>query len=98
VYTETTRKEQQAIHLRHMSGVSDNCRRQLRQQFVEAEGTFIAERWQYKEDQFWAMRDQIEDLTIQLSNLRGHKGSGSRNSCTKCRTQGRQHLVQALTN
>jgi hypothetical protein len=44
------------------------------------------------------MRDQIEDLTTQLSNLRGHKGSGSRNLCTERRTQGRQHLAQAPTN
>jgi hypothetical protein len=44
------------------------------------------------------MRDQIEDFTTQLSNLRGHKGNGSRNPCTERRTQGRQHLVQAPTN
>ena len=44
------------------------------------------------------MRDHIEDLTTQLSNLRGHKGSGSRNLCIKRQTQGRQHLVQAPTN
>jgi hypothetical protein len=80
---ETTRKEQPAIRLQHMSGGSDSCRRQPRPRFEEAEGKFIAERWQNKEDQFWAIRDQIEDLTTQLSNLRGHKGSGSRNPCTK---------------
>jgi hypothetical protein len=44
------------------------------------------------------MRDQIEDFTTQLSNLRGHKGNGSRNPCTERRTQGRQHLVQAPTS
>ena len=44
------------------------------------------------------MRDQIEDLTTQLSNLRGHKGSGSRNLSIERWTQGRQHLAQAPTN
>jgi hypothetical protein len=98
VHTGTTRKEQPAIRLRHMSGGSDSCRRQPRPRFAEAEGKFIAEHRQHKEDQFRAMRDQIEDLTTQLSNLRGHKGSGSRNSCTERRMQGRQHLAQAPTN
>jgi hypothetical protein len=98
VHTWTARKEQPAIRLRHMSGGSDSCRRQPRPRFAEAEGKFIAEHRQHKEDQFRAMRDQIEDLTTQLSNLRGHKGSGSRNSCTERRTQGRQHLAQAPTN
>jgi hypothetical protein len=69
-----------------------------RPRFAGEEGKFIAERQQHKEDQFRAMRDQIEDLTTQLSNLRGHKGSGSGNSCTERRTQGRQHLAQAPTN
>jgi hypothetical protein len=98
VHTGTARKEQPAIRLRHMSGGSDSCRRQPRPRFAEAEGKFIAEHRQHKEDQFRAMRDQIEDLTTQLSNLRGHKGSGSRNSCIERRTQGRQHLAQAPTN
>ena len=80
---ETACKEQPAIRLRHMSGGLDNFRRQPRPQLAGAEGKFIAKRWQHKEDQFWAMRDQIEDLTTQLSNLQGHKGSGSRNPCTK---------------
>jgi hypothetical protein len=81
VHTETARKEQPAIRLRHMSGGSDSCHRQPRPRFTEVEGKSIAERWQYKEDQFRAMRDEIEELTAQLSNLRGHKGSGSRNPC-----------------
>jgi hypothetical protein len=98
VHTETACKEQPAIRLRHMSGGSDSCRRQPRQRFVGAEGKIIAERWQHKRDQFRAMRDHIEDLTTQLSNLRGHKGSGSRNPCTERQTQGRQHLAQAPTN
>jgi hypothetical protein len=79
VHTETARKKQPAIRLWHMSGGSDSCRCQPRLRFVEAEGKFIVKHWQHKEDQFRAMRDQIEDLTTQLSNLRGHKGSGSRN-------------------
>jgi hypothetical protein len=81
MHTETTRKEQSVILLRHMSGGSDSCRRQPRPPFAEAEGKFIAKHWQYKEDQFWARRDQIEDLTTQLSNLHGHKRRGSRNPC-----------------
>jgi hypothetical protein len=65
---------------------------------VKAEGKFIAERWQYKEDQFWAMRDQIEDLTTQLSNLCCHNEDGSRNPFKERRIQGRQHLAQAHAN
>jgi hypothetical protein len=98
VHTKTARKEHSAISLWHMSGGLDSCRSQPRLRFAKAEGKFIVERWQYKEDQFRALRDQIEDLTVQLSNLCGHKGSGSRNPCTERRTQGRQHLVQAPTN
>ena len=98
MHMETACKEQLAIHLWHMSGGSDSCHCQPRPRFAEAKGKFIAKSWQYKEDQFGAMRDQIEDLTIQLSNLRGLKGSGSRNPCTERQTQGRQHLAQAPTN
>jgi hypothetical protein len=98
VHMKIARKEQLAIRLRHMSGGSDNCRRQPRLRFAKAEGKLIAEHWQHKEDQFQAMRDQIEDLITQLSNLCGHKGSGSRNPCTERRTQRRQHLAQAPTN
>ena len=98
VHTETTCKEQPTICLRHISGGLGNCCRQPRPQFMEAEGKFIVECWQYKEDQFWAMRDQIGDLTTQLSNLRGHKGSGSKNLCTEREMQGRQYLAQASTN
>jgi hypothetical protein len=98
VHMETTRKEQPAIRLQHMSGGSDSCRRQPRPRFAGVEGKFIAEHWQHKEDQFRAIKDQIEDLTTQLSNLRGPKGSGSRNSCRERGTQGHQHLAQAPTN
>jgi hypothetical protein len=98
MHMETTHKEQPAIRLRDMSGGSDSCHRQPRPRFTEKEGKSIVERWQHKEDQLWAMRDQIEDLTTQLSNLRGHKGSGSRNPCIERRTQGRQYLAQAPTN
>ena len=86
VHTKIAHKEQLVIHLRHMNGGSDSCCRQPRSQFMEAEGKFIAKCWQYKEVQFWAIRDQIEDLTTQLSNLRGYKGSGSRNPCIERRT------------
>jgi hypothetical protein len=98
VHTETTRKEQPAIHLRHVSGGSNSCRRQPKPRFAEAEDKSIAEHWQHKEYQFQAMEDHIEDLTTQLSNLRGHKEGGSRNPCTKHRVQGCQHLAQAPTN
>jgi hypothetical protein len=83
MHTEIARKEQPAIHLWHMSDGSDSCCHQPRQRFTEAEGKSIAERWQHKEDQFWAIGDHIEDLTTQLFNLRGHKRSGSRNLCTE---------------
>jgi hypothetical protein len=97
-HTEIASKKQPANRLRHMSGGLDSCRCQPRPRFAEAEGKFIAERWQHKEDQFRAIRGQIEDLTTQLSHLHGHKGSGSRNLCTERRTQGRQYLAQAPTN
>jgi hypothetical protein len=95
MHTKTARKEQPTIRLRHISSGSNSCHRQPKSRFAGAEGKFIAEHWQHKEDQFQAMRDQIEDLTTQLSNLHGHKGSGSRNPCIERRTQGRQHLMQA---
>jgi hypothetical protein len=78
MHTETARKEQLAIRLRHMSGRLNSCCRQPRPRFVEVESKFIVERWQYKEDQFRAMRDRIEDLTAQLSNLCRHNEYGSR--------------------
>ena len=43
VRTETARKEQLAIRLRHMSGGLNGCRHQPIPQFVEAKGKFIAE-------------------------------------------------------
>jgi hypothetical protein len=98
VHMEIARKGQPAIRLRHMSGGLDSSHCQPRSRFTRLEGKFISERWQHKKDQFWAMRDQIEDLTTQLSNLRGHKGGGSRNPCTEHRMQGHQYLAQAPTN
>jgi hypothetical protein len=44
------------------------------------------------------MRDQIEELTIQISNLHGHKGSESRNPFTERQTHGHQHLAQDHDN
>jgi hypothetical protein len=44
------------------------------------------------------MRDQIEDLTTQLSNLCRHNEDGSRNLFTEHQTQGRQHLTEAHAN
>jgi hypothetical protein len=95
IHTEIAHKEQPAIRLQHMSSGPNNCCSQPRPQFAEGEGKFIAEHWQYKEDPFRAMRNQIEDLTTQLSNLCCHNEDGSRNLFTKRRTQGCQHLAQA---
>jgi hypothetical protein len=89
VPTETARKEQLTIRLRHMSGGLNNCRHQSRPQFAKAEGKSITERWQIKEDQLWAMWYQLEDLTSQISNLCGHNGNGSRNRFAERQTQGR---------
>jgi hypothetical protein len=100
VYThiKTTCKEQLAIRLWHMSSGPNGCHRQPRPQLVEVEGKFNAKPWQYKDDQFQALEDQLETSPTRISNSRGHKGNGSRNPCTERRTQGRQYLVQALTN
>ena len=59
VHTKTARKDQLVTRLWHMSGGPNNCRCQPRPRFMEAEGKFIAERWQYKEDQFRAKGDQF---------------------------------------
>jgi hypothetical protein len=75
-----------AIRLQHMNGGPNGCCRQLIPQFVKSEGKSIAKRWLYKENQFRAMRDQIEDLTTQISNLCGHIRSGSRNPFTERQT------------
>ena len=96
--TEIAHKEQLAICLWHMSGEPNNCCRQPIPRFVKAEGKSYAERWQHREDQFKAMRDQIEDLTTQISNLCGHKVIGSRNPIVECQTHGSQHLAQAHAN
>jgi hypothetical protein len=93
VHIETIHKEQPAIRL-----WPKGCRRQPRPRFTEVEGKSNAEPWQYKEDQFQTMRDQIEDLTTQLSNLCRHNEDGSRNLFTEHRTQGRQHFALAHTN
>jgi hypothetical protein len=93
VRTETTRKEQLVIRLRHMKGGPNGCRCQPRLRFVEAEGKSNVEWWQYKEDQFKAMRDQIEDLIAGISNMCSHKGSGSRNPFAERRMHRRQHLA-----
>ena len=98
VHAETSCKEQLAIHLRHMSGGPNSCCRQPKLRFAKAEDKFTAEHWQYKDDQFRAIRDQIEDLTIQLSNLCRHNEDGSRNRFIECQTQGRQYLAQAHAN
>jgi hypothetical protein len=58
-HTETARKEQPAIRLRHMGRGPNDCRRQPRLQFAVAEGKTKAETRQYKEDQFRALEDRL---------------------------------------
>jgi hypothetical protein len=65
---------------------------------MEAEGKSNVELWQYKDDKFQAMRDQIKDLITQLSNLCCHNEDGSRNPFMERRMQGGQHLAQAHAN
>jgi hypothetical protein len=85
VHKETTRKEQREIRLWHTGGGPNGCHRQPRPRFAEAKGKSNAKWLQYKEDQFGTMRDQSKDLTTQISNLCGHKGSGSKNPFTESR-------------
>ena len=94
-YTETTRKEQLAIYLRHMGGGPNDCRRQPRPQFAVAEGKTKAETRQYKEDQFRALEDRREASPTQISNLYRHKENGSRNPSVERRMHGNQHHAQA---
>jgi hypothetical protein len=44
------------------------------------------------------MRNQIKDLTTQVSDWCRHNGNGFRNPFTECRTQRHQHLAQAHAN
>jgi hypothetical protein len=98
VRIKITRKEQPAIRLQYINGGPNSCRCQSRLRFAEAEGKSNAKWWQYNEDQFKAMRDQIEDLTTRISNMCSHKGNGSRNLFVERRTHGRQHHAQAHAN
>jgi hypothetical protein len=94
-HTETARKEQPAIRLRHMGRGPNDCRRQPRLQFAVAEGKTKAETRQYKEDQFRALEDRCEASPTQISNLYRHNEYGSRNPSAERRTHGRQHHAQA---
>jgi hypothetical protein len=94
-HTETARKEQPAIRLRHMGRGPNDCRRQPRPQFAVAEGKTKAETRQYKEDQFRALEDRCEASPTQISNLYRHNEYGSRNPSAERRTHGRQHHAQA---
>jgi hypothetical protein len=78
-HTETARKEQLAIHLRHISDGPNYFRCQPRLRFAMAEGKSNAEPWQYKGDQFRALEDQLEASPTQIFNLCRHKGNGSKN-------------------
>jgi hypothetical protein len=89
VHMETSRKEQSTICLWHMDGGPNGCRRQPRQRFAKVESKSNDKWWQYKNDQFKAMKDQIEDLTTGISNLCSHKRSGSRNPFAERKTHGR---------
>jgi hypothetical protein len=94
-HTETTRKEQPGICLRHMGHGPNDCRRQPRPQFAVAEGKTKAETRQYKEDQFRELEDRREASPTQISNLYRHNGNGSRNHSAERRTHGSQHHAQA---
>jgi hypothetical protein len=94
-HTKTTRKEQPAIRLRHMSGGPNDCRRQPRSRFAVVVGKSNVEPWQYEGDQFRALEDQLETLPTQISNLCHHKGNGSKIPSTEHRTHERQHHAQA---
>jgi hypothetical protein len=94
-YTETTRKEQPAIRLRHMGRGPNDCRRQPRLQFAVAEGKSKAKTRQYKEDQFRALEDRCEASPTQISNLYRHNGNESKHPSAERRTHGLQHHAQA---
>jgi hypothetical protein len=94
-HTETSHKKQPTIRLLHMGRGPNDCRRQPRPQFAVVEGKTKAETQQYKEDQFRALEDRHEASPTQISNLCRHKGNGSRNPYTECRTHGSQHHAQA---
>jgi hypothetical protein len=61
-HTEIARKEQLAIRLWHISSGPNGYCCQPRPQLMQAKGQFNAKPWQYKEDQFWALEDQLETL------------------------------------
>jgi hypothetical protein len=83
--------------LANMDGPNVRCH-QPRLHYVGAEDKFIIETQRHIEEQFTILGDQIKSLIIQLSNMLGHNGDGSRDPSTKCRTHGRQHRVQAHAN
>jgi hypothetical protein len=95
VDTETTRKEQLAIRLRHMGHGPNDCRRQPRPQFAVAEGKSKVETQKYKEDQFRALEDRHEASPTQISNLYRHNGNESRHPSAERRTHECQHHAQA---
>jgi hypothetical protein len=88
-HTETARKEQPAIHLRHIGRGPIDCCHQPRPQFAMAEGKFKVETRQYKEDQFMALEDRREASPTQISNLYRHNEHGSKNPSAERRTHGR---------
>jgi hypothetical protein len=97
-HTETTRKEQPAIHLRHMGRGLNDCRRQPRPQFAVAEGKIKAETRQYKEDQFRALEDRREASPTQISNLYRHNGNGFGDPSAERGMHRCQHCAQAHAN
>ena len=90
-HMETIRKEQPAIRLRHISSGPNGCHCQPRSRFVEAKGKSNAELWQYKEDQFRALKDQLETSPTQISNLCGHNGNRFKNPFAEHQMHRRQH-------
>jgi hypothetical protein len=98
VRIEATHKEHPVIHLKHIGGGPNGCRRQPRPRFGEVEGKFITDRWQHMEEQFAAMGDQIEAFTTRLSNMGGHNGNGFENPFVERRMHGCLYHEQAHAN
>ena len=94
-HTETTRKVQLEIRLRHMSSGPNSCCREPRPRLAEVEGKFNAELWQYKGDRFRALENQLETSPTRISNSCRYNENGSRNPSAECKTHGRQHHAQA---
>ena len=75
-------------HLADIDGPNIH-RHKLRSWYTGVGDKFIAKYRRHMEEQFTVLEDQIKALATQISNLYGHKGSGSRNPFAKRRMQER---------